>query len=94
MGDNLRDVNYADFGSANCFVGISGCAPSQPVYVPSSMLRYAQKAEGESCYNDANGGYCDVGLYCDRSFRCRRLPWTPPPTNTYPIYLYNHQQGQ
>lgn len=93
MGDNLRDVNYADFGSANCNVFLGGCAPNQPVYVPASMARFQNKGEGESCYNDVNGGFCETGLYCDQSFRCRRLPWTLPATNTYPQYLYNAQRG-
>ena len=94
MGDNLRDVNYADFGSANCNVFLSGCAPDQPIYVPSSLSRYQNKKAGESCYNDVNGGYCESGLYCDRTYTCRRLPWTPPPTNIYPQYLYDYQQGR
>ena len=86
MGDALRDVNLADLGSANCVIGLGGCQPAQPLFVGSTMLRYQQRVEGESCYGTS--GVCAPGLYCSGAFTCARLPWDPPPTNTYPFYLY------
>lgn len=90
MGDNLRDVNYADFGSSNCNILLEGCSPDQSVFLANSMLRFQQRAEGESCYGTS--GTCAPGLYCNRSFQCARLPWDPAPT--YPAgYIYNNVRG-
>jgi len=92
MGDLGRDANYADFGSANCMIGLDGCQPDQPFYQPSTMLRYDQRWEGESCYGTS--GVCAPGLYCNRGYTCARLPWDPPSTNTYPFYLYSPVRGK
>jgi len=86
MGSILNHNNMADWGSANCNVGLLGCFPDQSVYVPSTMTRFEQRVEGDSCYGTS--GVCAPGLYCNRAFVCARLPWDPPSTNTYPLYLY------
>jgi len=91
MGDAFKDANFADFGSANCVIGLGGCQPDQSLFVAATMTRFAQRVEGESCYGTS--GVCAPGLYCNRGFRCARLPWDPPSTNTYPFYLYGRAQA-
>lgn len=86
MGSLGKDISYADLGSANCSIGLNGCQPDQPLYIPSTMLRYQQRRVGESCYGMS--GAAAPGLYCNKDFKVARLPWDPHPTNPEPLNLY------
>lgn len=90
MGTNLTNNNVIDWGSARCNIGLSGCFPDQIQFTPSTLLRYQQRREGESCYGTS--GVCAPGLYCGREYKCCRLPWDPPPS--YPYYqLYRPRES-